>query len=336
MPWLEETAEARLRHARRAAVLASMPVRSAAAVLVTGLNEAGVPCLTYKGTALAAATTSDPSARGAGDLDILVAPQDVPAARDVLEGMGARFVLAGAPDATSPLWPLVRRLNCELSMKWRTTSVDLHWRIDRLPQICAVAFDEMWARRQLVDIGDLLVPTLGTQDALLVTAAHGTKERWRHWRWIVDFIRQSRSVEDWDEVRQVARASGCGLALDVALAMHEQLAPLPASLTFRPSEAAQRLAQQAWRESYERTSPFDRRDLGTRMSHLRWNVRITPSVGALGSVLVRHAWATNDMAEVQLPLAMAWAYPMLRPVLWTRRLLRDRATQTRSSDVAQS
>ena len=317
---LPSPVRAGLRERRISAVTASMPVRSAAVTITTALNEAGVRCLTYKGPALAVATTGDPSARGAGDVDVLVSPEDVPVAADVLEALGARFVPGYIPDARSPLWPTARRLNCEMPYKWRGTDIDLHWRFDRLPQVVAVPFDDLWARRQRVELGAGEVETLGSVDALLVTASHGTKEHWRHWRWVVDVVRQARGVDGWAAVRSLARDGGCEMPLAVALAMHEKLAPLPTAVDRRPGATAEALAETAWWRSGEGAAPFGSVSLAKQVQRMRWNVQTAPSAAAVGSMLVRQGWTTLDMAELPLPAGLVWAYPLVRPYLWARRL----------------
>ena len=302
----------------------SLRVQATAAVVVGGLNDAGIRCLTYKGVALAAATTGDPTARGGGDVDILVHPDDVPAAYDWLIAEGATFIAGYCPDPHSDLWRYGRRLDCEFPLRWRGIDIDLHWRIDRLPQIASMSFDDMWEHRQSVRIAGRDLPTLGAVDALLITCAHGTKEHWRQWRWVVDMVRQARLVEDWAPVRRRARETGTEAALAIGLAMHEHLAPLPGTLDRLPGPGPRRLADWAWQNSCVGAAPFGRVALEAQLARMRWSTATLPSGGALASYLVREGWTALDMAEFPMPRSLAWAYPLVRPYLWGRRLVTGR------------
>jgi len=311
-----------LRLASEEDVLASMRVQSAAATLVTGLLNAGIPCLTYKGTALAVATTGDPSARGSGDVDLLVDQENVRATHEFLLEAGAEFVAGYSPSPDSDLWQMARRFGCELPYRWRGVDIDLHWRFDRLPQIAKMPFGDLWPLREVVELGSRSIPTLGAVDALLVTVAHGTKEHWRHWRWIVDLVRQARAITDWETVRQRARTSGCEKALAIGLAIHEYLAPQPAP--FSPTGNPRILAAWAWSNSCAGTAPFDGVSLDRQVARLRWTRQTLPSIRAAGSFVARQAYTPLDMAELPLPRELAWCYPSVRPALWARRLLTGR------------
>ena len=127
-------------------------------------------------------------------------------------------------------------------------------------------------------------------------------------------------MEDWGEVRRLARRSGGEVSVAVALAIHEKLAPLPPAVDREPGPSARALADTAWRDSCEGAAPFGSVSLAKQVQRLRWNVRTSPSASALGSMAVRQGWTTLDMAELPMPAGMVWAYPLVRPYLWARRL----------------
>ena len=311
-----------LREAAAADVQAAMRVQTVTAQVVGGLNDAGIRCLTYKGAALALTTTGDPAARGASDVDLIMAPSDVPAAHDFLMDHGAEFVRGYCPSPADELWPLARRVGCEAPYRWLGVDVDLHWRFDRLPQIAALPFDDLWEGRALVSIAGRTLPTLGATDALLLTCAHGTKEHWRHLRWVVDLVRQSRDVDDWSWVLARSRATGCEESLAVGLAMAARLEADVSPLV--PGPRPSRLAAWAWANLVGDTAPFGRVALGAQAERLGWTWQTLPSRRAAGSMLARQAFTTLDMAELPLPRSLAWAYPLVRPALWARRLATGR------------
>jgi len=301
-------------------ILGSMRLQSAAASITDELTQAGVRSFVYKGVALAAQTTGNPASRGYGDVDILVPPADMVRAHDTLISAGARLMPGFVPDPHSHLWPTAQRIGCEAPYRWRGVDLDIHWRFDRLPQIARIDFDELWVGRDHVTLAGQPVATLGAVDALMVTCVHGTKEQWRQWRWVLDVVRQMRSVpeSEWDGIRDYARATGCeeGLAVGVALAnmMVAGTSPLNAG------PRAQSLALQAWEQAIDDSAPFGDISRAKQIERLQWMLRTLPSVSSVGSVAYRVGWANLDLAEVQLPRPLVWAYPLLRPYLWNRRL----------------
>jgi hypothetical protein len=301
-------------------ILGSMRLQSAAAAITDVLTRAGVRSIVYKGVALAAQTTGDPATRGFGDVDILVSPSDFIAAHDALISAGAQLIPGFIPDPHSHLWPTAQRIGCEAPYRWRDVDLDMHWRFDRLPQIANIPFDDLWDHRAYVTLAGQQVATLGALDALMVTCVHGTKEHWRQWRWVVDAVRQMRVVpkEDWNASREYSRATGCEEGLAVAVALANRL--VPGSSPFKAGTRAARLADQVWNQAVNNSSPFGDISREKQIERLRWMLQTLPSVRSTGSVAVRLGWANLDLAEVPLPRYLMWAYPLLRPYLWNRRL----------------
>jgi hypothetical protein len=76
------------------------------------------------------------------------------------------------------------------------STVDLHWRLD--PTLDALPdFDAVWARREIVDLGGVLVPTLGRGDVLAHASLHSAKDSWRWMRSLVDVHRLAARPETW-------------------------------------------------------------------------------------------------------------------------------------------
>lgn len=312
-----------IRAQHRAAVRASLPIQSATAFLSSQAEAAGIRCLAYKGVALAERTTGDPTARGSGDVDLVFSPRGMPQVHAFLTDIGATLLPGWTPEPGSPLWPWAVRVRPEAPYRWRGLDIDVHWRLDRLPQAMSTDFEALWDRRDHARIGGVLVPTLGPVDALLATCVHGTKEHWRQWRWVVDVVRQVRLLpaEAWADLRTRARAAGAeqGLAIGLAVGQHLSTRPMP----LIPGPAAVEAAAEAWAEGASGQSPFGRITASKQLARLRWTLRTRPNDAALLSLAAQLAWSTQDMAEVPLPPALLPAYPLLRPVLWRRRLVRD-------------
>ena len=176
----ELEAAAGRQHAGAAVLAADLSVALAA------LRDAGVRALAFKGVALAAQAYGDFSLRGAGDLDLLVAPEDLERAHRALSaplagrprpGTRSRAVLGMAP-----LRPDRQRAHCSAGT---ASDIDLHWHLvptrGTFPE-----FDTLWDRREVVIVDGHPSPTLSRYDALAHSAGHAAKDGWRWLRSLLD------------------------------------------------------------------------------------------------------------------------------------------------------
>jgi hypothetical protein len=77
------------------------------------------------------------------------------------------------------------------------STVDLHWRLD--PTLDALPdFEQVWNRREPVDLGAVQVETLGHADLLGHTSLHAAKDYWRWLRSLVDVHRIAADPRTWE------------------------------------------------------------------------------------------------------------------------------------------
>ena len=159
------------------------------------LTSASIRVLALKGLALAAQTTGDFRARGAGDLDLLVSDADLDRAYEMLRHAGwhAREP-EFPPDPQTWAWRHMRRTTFELVLVGERSSVDLHWRLDparnALPD-----FEELWHRRAHVEVGGRLITTLGLKDAWRHSLRHAARDRWHSLQSLVDCRRLTTRID---------------------------------------------------------------------------------------------------------------------------------------------
>ena len=159
--------------------------------------EAGLDCLVIKGPALAVQSAGDVTARGAGDVDVLVSPDRVAEAHDLLTANG--WALRVGTEVTPGTWAWKHVLGSFNAFTYDGpgSTVDLHWRLD--PTLDALpTFDEVWGRREIVDLGGVLVPSLGRGDVLGHTCLHTAKDSWRWMRSLVDVHRLAADPRTWE------------------------------------------------------------------------------------------------------------------------------------------
>ena len=181
------------------------------------LERSGIPALFFKGPCLAMQTTGDVSARDGGDIDVLVAPADVPGAVQALERAGWPR-RAGLPtDPRSFGWRYQLWGSCELPLDGPLGTVDLHWRLDPTREGLP-GFDALWSRRSAVSIGGADFASLCREDALIHSCHHAAKDRWLYLRSLVDVHRL---------LRETAVPPGRSPVADAAVAVVDAVVGLP-------------------------------------------------------------------------------------------------------------
>ncbi|HWJ09041.1 MAG TPA: nucleotidyltransferase family protein, partial [Nocardioides sp.] len=186
---------------RRTAMARIMTIRDVHELL------AGIDHLLLKGTALARQTTGDPTARGSGDIDLLVAPESVGAALDRFLDAGWTGRAGSTVDRAAWSWRHQLRHGNELSLARPGAVVDLHWRLDTTRD-GAPSFAALWSRRAEVDLGPVRLGTLAPPDAMRHALRHCARDGWDTLRSLVDVHRLARQADAWPaELDRLARTS---------------------------------------------------------------------------------------------------------------------------------
>ena len=183
--------------------------------VVDGLAAAGVLAIPYKGPVLAALAYGSIAYRRAGDLDLLIDPGDLPAAKAALQADGFRPL--------SPLvgWQerhLVRSAHPYAFVRdGENVVVELHWSVS--PRALSAGLGEAVPRERLEDVplAGTSFRTLPSDVLLLALCVHGAKHVWERLGWIVDVAElvARRPALDWPAL--LARADRTGHARELLL-----------------------------------------------------------------------------------------------------------------------
>jgi hypothetical protein len=184
--------------------------------LAAHFQREGIRVLAIKGVGLSVLTTNDFAARGDGDIDLWVHPDDLAGAGALLHSLGyIRTTNALPPSGSGVLWRLHRWIYYEEGWKGPVGAVDLHWALS--PSRSALPdFDTAWSRRSTLDIGGEQLPVLSPRDAFDHSCAHAMKDGWMWLRSLVDVFRLMRRSDLIDYPRESA-ASRPATALTVAI-----------------------------------------------------------------------------------------------------------------------
>lgn len=218
-----------LSDARRQQTFACMAQAQTAGIIMDVLTTVGAKPILIKGLALAAVAYSDFTARGAGDIDVLVDGQGLQRGVSALNAIGG--VTIGASRHT-------------VNVSFRGALVELHHRLDPNPSVMRVPHDELWMRRKAVGLGGARVDTLDEVDSLLLAASNGSRDAWPTLRSVLDVARLA-GLSQGQRATAQGRATDLGVGRQLTIAL--SLAGRLQGHSCNKGGAAERVASRVWR-----------------------------------------------------------------------------------------
>ena len=286
--------------------------------ILAGMRAAGIRALAYKGPALAASLYGDVTLREMSDLDILVGPASLPAARKVLTQLGYE------PTFKTTRKQEAARLHsdCELEFWSRDGKVlvDLHWRVTPPHLAARFSFEDFWRRRRDVTIGQKAIPTFSVEDTVLVLSVHGGKHLWPRLSWLADFAESLHSSLDWQLLRARARDARVERMLLLALALAGRIlgvqAPPEFSAAIEKDEVVQNIAQDIASRFFIDSSQKASAQKETDQNPLRWAKLLQLADNRWDGVRCAVGFALSsgpqEWQAVQVPDTFFGLYPLLR------------------------
>lgn len=215
--------------------------------ILARLDEAGIPVLLLKGSALAHWAYAAPHLRDCGDIDVLL-----PSADAAQRGIEVLATLGFAPAFNASAGDMVNfEKTCVRGVDGGRLEVDVHWHLSNTPLFAfRYGWDELWA-------GSIALPALAPNarglspvPALLHACMHrvqnlalGEPDRLK---WLYDLVALARGFGDdeWRAVQEQAMARGlAGVCRDSLLASEARFGTfVPADVHVALAEAAQREA----------------------------------------------------------------------------------------------
>ncbi len=282
----------------------------------------GIGAVPYKGALLAATAYGDVSLRQFSDLDILVKPQDLFRAKELLarEGYHERFVHGHRPLAT--LTETQRQQFLHYNHEYEVERkdgllIDLHWRL--APNVYPAQLDPepMWRRLQPFRMEGREVKSFCIEDQILVLCMHGSKDEWRKMIWIVDLQKTvvNNSDIDWNIVFERARQARIRPQVLLGLGLIRELFEVPLT-----PEVSERLDANAKTDDLVRQVlaelVLDPRPVEEWSPIKMLSVRLCENYRDCATYIYRALFVPRvaDWAVVRLP---KWLYPLyyaLRPL----------------------
>jgi Uncharacterised nucleotidyltransferase len=277
-----------------------------------------IPCIPYKGPAVASLVYGDVSLRQFADLDIIVPVRHVGKARTLLISRGYRPEkemseehLRGLIDTEKDITLLHDDLGITLEIHWGITTPRNTIRI--LPY-------SLWENLETGSIAGHSVQILRPENLLLILCIHGAKHSWERLGWLCDVAELVRSPGTlaWDRVLESASRVGGRRILFLGLALaRELLGAEPPAHVLQAMQADHVLKQlcgqvKGWLFSEHSAPP----DLGERE---RYFMNLTERSAdrfrvAIKQAQLRLALTARDTEALSLPGFLRWSLYLLRPL----------------------
>ena len=296
--------------------------------IVRTLEAFGIRAISLKGPALALLAYGDVALREFADLDLLIQPEDVLRARDLLlrESYGLLSSLPSDSDAV-----LRRSSNRQLDLvhHGQGTLLDLHWGALHAMFSFQLPSDELFASAQIQNHKGISFLTLSPEYMLLYLCAHGTKHCWVKLRWLCDVACHVQKAQglDWDLCIRLAEAAGCDLVLKHSLLLAHHVLELelpPPIATYCEETKARELAERAMSFLFRRDA-----DPGYGET-LQYHMAFATGWRDRAHLVFERLFVPDeqDWREVRLPQSLQFLYYAVKPLRHMRtRFLAGAATK---------
>jgi len=294
--------------------------------VLRAFNRAGIPVMPLKGPLLSQELYGDAGIRQSVDLDVLVAPEQIGAARECLRGL--RWVDEfGNAGLTERQWEFKLRHDQHLAFTHAKTNcvLELHWRAEWKP---AESTADRIAGSALSHWQGCSYRTMNPVDLTLHLCHHGSKHAWFRSKWLGDLARIfALGSVDWQAALEKAHRAGRERSVLVCLRLLKEAYGLDATrLTDGQADSIPPWAMRTVVRNL--TTPSEPRTRGTAAKILElfrsapYKFWLWPSKSAW-ECFALVAIPGVDFKLVRLPNRLFWLYLPLRPFLFAWRHRRD-------------
>jgi hypothetical protein len=291
------------------------------------LDEAGIPVLVIKGTALAMLAFNNISLRSAQDIDLLISSEHLAATVEIITQAGYHRIEPPAHIDDKQLRRLMRiRKDFGFIHESGGNRIELHWRLflNNYAMQGGANPSALFAASRRVPVTDnAKLRTMGDEDLFAYLCMHGALHWWYRLKWLADINALSATTSAGAlerlyaaaEDRGVERAAAQALLLCRAVLGKE----LPHHLFSRAAgkplmgwlKSTALAAMRAEAQPQQRRFGTTRGTLAAFVLNSRWQYQLAELKGLFVN--------QTDVLTLPLPWPLWWLYPLLRMPLWAWR-----------------
>jgi hypothetical protein len=187
---------AALREEFRANTVRNLVLGTQLLKIIKLFHDQGIPVIPYKGPTLSIIAYGDIAFRHFADLDFIVHKRHVMKCKDLLlaEGYQPMFPLSPGQEKACLSY------ECEYNFHHPGAGsvIELHWDVVRSYCSCRLDVDALWKHLQPMSFLGRSVPTLASEQLLLVLCIHGGKHQWERLGWVSDVAQLLNTHADMD------------------------------------------------------------------------------------------------------------------------------------------
>jgi pterin-4a-carbinolamine dehydratase len=291
-------------------------------------NKNKIEIIPFKGPILAASVYGNPTLRQYGDLDILVREKDYPNTIALMNSEGGYQL-------TSRKWHFLNqtkenqyiRHEPEFSLSNGTVTVDLHQKLIKPDFFVSkyFEFDNLFRRSQPISLSNHSLTSLCPEDLLLYLCIHGSKERWRSLKWIVDIAEVIRHYPEinWDYLVNKSHTERIERMFFVGLALAKDIldTPLPEIVEHKINNTSviQKISQKLSENLFKNPGEIEiYSEWKTIYLYLSMMVNLWDKLNVIFRFRIRSLyllWSPNtkDSEFIQLPTSLYFLYYFIRP-----------------------
>jgi|GEM_PF-627043 len=211
--------------------------------VLSRFESAGIESLAFKGPLLAQLVYEDTGLRQAGDMDVLIHPNDFHRAAEVLRELDYEM----EPRLTRAQQKSHLGFHCEIQFfnedRWRV--VDLHWGITPKTFPLALTSSDFLENRRKVSLAGYSIQTLTDEDLVFYLSVHAAKHHFRKLEWITtiaEFIRKNSALS-WPAVIARARKAKAERITCLAVMLVKSFYDLPVPEAFADLASSDEMKQ---------------------------------------------------------------------------------------------
>ena len=197
-------------------------------------NQNGIDVITLKGTVLGEQLYVNPGLRTTHDIDILVQPDKVPQASNLLQKM--EYSESTLPDEIEHPFHRVYYKTVRVPFM-----VELHWDLND-PKLEVVNLEEIWRRARHYQFQGGATMVLSPEDILLYTSTRLLMQDGQHFKHLADItelLKKNQDNLDWDYIIETGHSLGITATTYYALKWAQELlgapVPEPTIIAIKPS-----------------------------------------------------------------------------------------------------
>jgi hypothetical protein len=292
--------------------------------IVDYLSSRGIAVMPHKGLALAELVYGDIALRQAGDIDLLIQPDDFRRACAVVGELG--YVPHDRFSEGEERAHLKSGYECAFDGAAGRNLLEVQWAIQ--PRFYAIDFDMtgLFERAKAVTVAGQPMKTPSVEDLFLVLAAHAAKHVWGRLIWLCDLARIMVMPDlNWNWIRSQADTLGIVRILQVTMLAASRLLnaeiPVPARLVGLAEGDATAMSLASDIQTYmQRETSFNVES----PAYFRLMMRLRERAADRRRFLTRLAFTPgpSEWAAVRLPQALFPLYRLVRLSRLAARLVR--------------